>query len=73
MLEEYADNVETMSKDDLRDAVIQTVDEVKAEATGKINMGDVLKKLLGPGGRLDGKPVERSEVARIVKEVLTIS
>lgn len=73
MMEEYADAVETMSKDELRDAVIKTVEEVKGATNGKINMGDVLKKLLGPGGHLDGKPVERSEVARIVKEVLTMS
>jgi len=30
----------------------------------------VLKRLLGLGGMLEGKPVERSEVARMVKEVL---
>jgi hypothetical protein len=73
VLEEYAGDVETMSKDDIRDVVIKTVDETKGQSDGKINMGDVLKKLLGPGGSLEGKPVERSEVARIVKEVLTMS
>ena len=70
VMEEYAGGVETMSESDVRDAVNAVVDEVKAAAQGKINMGDVLKKLLSPGGSLDGKPVERSEVARIVKNAL---
>lgn len=69
VLEEYAGGVETMSLDDVREAVVETVDEVKQES-GKANMGDVLKKLLGPGGNLDGKPVEKKDVAAIVKEVL---
>lgn len=75
ILEEYAGDVQTMSSDDIRDMVIKTVEDTKAQQTtpGKINMGDVLKKLLAPGGSLDGKPVERAEVARIVKEVLTMS
>lgn len=70
VLEEYAGGVETMSTEDIRDAVAKTVDEVKGSSSGKVNMGDVLKKLLGPGGHLEGKPVERAEVARMVKEVL---
>lgn len=75
ILQEYEGDVKTMSDDDIRDVVIRAVEEAKAKQTtpGKINMGDVLKKLLAPGGTLDGKPVERAEVARIVKEVLTMS
>ena len=75
VLEEYAGDVKTLSTDDIRDAVMKTVDEAKAQqsAPGKINMGDILKRLLAPGGILDGKPVDRAEVARIVKEVLTMS
>lgn len=75
VLEEYAGDVKTLSTDDIRDAVMKTVDEAKAQqsAPGKINMGDILKRLLAPGGILDGKPVEKAEVARIVKEVLTMS
>jgi hypothetical protein len=75
VLDEYAGDVQTMSNDDIRDIVIETVEDAKAQqpAPGKINMGDILKKLLAPGGTLDGKPVERAEVARIVKEVLTMS
>lgn len=73
VLEEYAGGVETMSQDEIRDAVMKTVDEAKAQQGSKANMGAVLKKLLGPGGSLDGKPVEKKEVAGIVKEVLSMS
>ena len=73
VLEEYAGGVETMSNDDIRDIVMTVVEETKSAQGGKVNMGEVLKKLLAPGGNLDGKPVERSEVARIVKDVLTLS
>ena len=74
VFEEYAEGVEMMSDNDVRDAVIRIVEDVKAKQPGgKLNMGDVLKQLLAPGGSLDGKPVERSEVAKIVKQVLSMS
>lgn len=74
VLEEYAGSVETMSDDDVREIVMKVVDEVKAEQpAGKVNMGDILKKLLSPGGSFDGRPVDRKEVSRIVKDVLTMS
>lgn len=62
--------METLSENDIKDAVIKVIDEMKAVAEGKTSMGDVLKKLLGAGGSLEGKNVDRSEVARIVKQVL---
>lgn len=70
IFEEYAGGVETMPESDIKAAVTKAVDEVKAIVEGKVNMGDVLKKILGPGGSLEGKPVDRSEVARIVKQAL---
>ncbi|KAK4629737.1 Altered inheritance of mitochondria protein 41, mitochondrial [Fulvia fulva] len=70
VLEEYAGSVETMSANDIKDAVNKVVEEAKAVAQEKINMGDVLKKLVGAGGSLEGNPVDRSEVARAVKQAL---
>ncbi|KAK5111504.1 hypothetical protein LTR85_011852 [Meristemomyces frigidus] len=70
VLDEYAGGVETTSESDVREAVSKVVEEVKAAAAGKANMGDVLKKLLAPGGSLAGKPVEKSQVAKVVKEIL---
>lgn len=71
IMEEYAGGVETTSLEDIQSAVTQTVGEMKDAAMGKaVGMGEVLKKLLGPGGSLEGKPVEKSEVARVVKEAV---
>ncbi|CAK4033393.1 domain-containing [Lecanosticta acicola] len=70
VFEEYAGSVETLSEDDIKSAVTKVVDEMTAVAQGKVNMGDALKKLLGAGGSLEGKNVDRSEVARVVKQVL---
>ncbi|KAF7195268.1 Altered inheritance of mitochondria protein 41, mitochondrial [Pseudocercospora fuligena] len=71
VLDEYAGEVETMSENDIKDAVTKAVDEAKAAAESvKVNMGEMLKKILGPGGSLEGKPVDTSEVARVVKQTL---
>ena len=51
-------------------------DEITATAQGaiteiktqekEVNLGSVMKALLGPGGRLEEKQMDRSDVARIV-------
>lgn len=68
VFEEYAGSVVTMSESDIRQAVQKVVAEVKAE--GKLSMPDMLRRLLGSRGSLKDKPVESSEVAKIVKQVL---
>lgn len=71
VLEEYAGSVETVSEEDIRRVVQSTIDSIKAEAQGaKVVLGDVLKKLLAPGGAFEGKPVEKSQVAKAVREFL---
>ncbi|KAG9525032.1 GatB/YqeY domain-containing protein, partial [Aureobasidium melanogenum] len=71
VLEEYAGNVETVSEDYIKEVVQSTIDSIKAEAQGaKVVMGDVLKKLLAPGGAFEGKPVEKSQVAKAVRQFL---
>lgn len=71
VIEEYAGGVETMGLDAIREAVGRVVEDVKAAASGKVvNAGEVMKRLLAPGGALDGKPVEKAEVAKMVKETL---
>ncbi|KAK1042261.1 hypothetical protein LTR74_018541, partial [Friedmanniomyces endolithicus] len=64
VLEEYAGGVEPLGADSVRDAVQRAVEQGRAAlaAGGKAaNMGDVLKK---------GKNVERSDVARVVKQMM---
>lgn len=70
LLEEYASSVQTWSEDKLGEAVKATVEAMKA-AGDKLVMGEVMKKLLGPGGELDGKPVEKSKVSIAVKRALS--
>ena len=75
VLEQYAESMDMLSADEIRDAVMKAVDQAKEQQSvgNKTNMGDVLKKVLGTGGSLDGKAVDRREVTRIVKEVMTLS
>lgn len=72
ILNEYAGGVETMSVDDVRQAVTEVVQELRAQDPG-LKAGTVMKMLFAPGGRLDGKPVEKSVVPGMVKEVLSSS
>ncbi|KAI0406122.1 Yqey-like protein-domain-containing protein [Xylaria palmicola] len=58
--------VEELGGDRLRGLVADA-----AAALGEApRMGDVMKALLAPGGPLDGKDVEKAELARVVKQVL---
>lgn len=71
VLQEYADGsgIETLGEAELRKVVETVKKELAAEGiTGKTATGETMKRLLAPGGLLDGKDVERSELARIVKE-----
>lgn len=69
VFEEYAGQVQTMSSDDIKAAVESTISQLSTN--GKLNVGTVLKNIFAPGGALDGKPAEKSEVAQIVKELLS--
>ncbi|KAI9037430.1 uncharacterized protein KD926_000393 [Aspergillus affinis] len=69
ILEEYASQVETMSLDDVKQIVSQEISK-QQEGGNKANVGLVLKSLFAPGGALDGKPAEKSEVAKIAKELV---
>ncbi|KAL4784094.1 hypothetical protein BJX76DRAFT_328295 [Aspergillus varians] len=70
ILEEYGSQVQTISLDDVKAIVSGEVTKLK-EAGKKIEIGTVIKSLFAPGGALDGKPAERSEVAKIVKEAVS--
>ena len=69
ILDEYAGQVETMSLDDVKQIISQEIAK-QQEGGSKTNVGLVLKSLFAPGGALDGKPAERSEVARLAKELV---
>ena len=69
MLEEYASTVDTIGVDEIRKVVGDVIATMKSESQ-TLNLGTVLKALMGHGGQFEGKPVEKGEVSRIVKELL---
>ncbi|QSZ33937.1 hypothetical protein DSL72_005516 [Monilinia vaccinii-corymbosi] len=68
VFEEYAGSVETVGEDEIRNAVTEVVQSLKADGA-KMQMGDVLRRVFTPEV-LGEKNVEKGEVAKIVKEVL---
>ncbi|OCL02607.1 GatB/YqeY domain-containing protein [Glonium stellatum] len=69
VMEEYAGSVKTVGQADIKDAVEGAIRKLKA-GSEKLDLGSVLKSVTGSGGELEGKPVEKKEVVRIVKEML---
>jgi uncharacterized protein YqeY len=70
IMQEYASDVKTIDVEEIRSSVKGVIEELHSDGK-KLVMGDVLKKTIGPGGALEGKMVDKSEVARIVKEELS--
>jgi uncharacterized protein len=71
ILREYVagSGVAVVAEDDLRAAVAQVVGDLGG-AEAKPKLGDVMKALFAAGGPLEGKSVEKADLARIVKEVV---
>jgi uncharacterized protein len=70
VLQEYAGRVQTVSIEEIRQAVSETISRLQNEEK-KADLGGILKDLFSPGGGLDGKPAERAEVARVVKDIIS--
>lgn len=70
VLQGYVQEVggEALSPEELKSAVEEVVEEARAQ--GKIVMGDILKRLLGPGGKFEGKGADGKEVARVVRSMV---
>ncbi|KAJ9656529.1 hypothetical protein H2198_004878 [Neophaeococcomyces mojaviensis] len=73
VIDEYAGEVKLMSEDELQSIVSVVVDNLKAAASGaELKAGQVLKEAFQPGGMLDGKPVDKSQVAKLVNNMLGV-
>jgi len=68
IMEEYAGGVEVIGEEEIRKTVQGVVDGMKAEGA-KMQMGDVLKRVFAPEV-LGEKPVEKGDVAKIVREIM---
>ena len=69
VLEEYASGVDTVGQEEITEAVTRIIGQMRTDGH-TVNAGTVLKAMFAPGGELDGKPVEKAEVARIAKGML---
>ena len=69
VLDEYAGQVEIYSEERISEVIEEVVRSMEA-AGAKLNAGLVLKELFRPGGALEDKPVEKAQVAAIVKRRL---
>lgn len=70
VLEEYAGQVKTLPIAEIKEIVANEINTMVNAGT-KPNQGTILKALFAAGGPLDGKPVDRKEVATEVKSLLS--
>lgn len=70
ILEDYAGKIRTMDAGQIRDVVVKLVESLRSDSR-QLAMGDVMKRTFGPEGAFEGKMVEKSEVVKVVKEVLS--
>lgn len=65
ILDELAGEVETVGKEEMEKAIREAIEQTKAQ--GPVILGQVMKALIGEGGSLAGKSVDRKELAAAVK------
>ncbi|KAK7734937.1 hypothetical protein SLS53_007714 [Cytospora paraplurivora] len=72
IIDEYiaASGLQTLGKEEARALVEKIVAEVKSEGVDEKRLsGEVMKRLMAKGGPLEGKEVNRNELAQIAKEL----
>lgn len=71
VMDEYIGSVETVGEEEIRRVVGETVEKMKSDADqAKLQLGEVLKQVFRKDV-LGERNVERADVARVVKEVLS--
>ena len=69
VLEEYVAEVDVVNEDDVNAAVENTVAQMRSENLN-LTLGAVIKRVMGDGGPLQGKPVQGRLLAQSIKSVL---
>ncbi|KAI9865151.1 MAG: hypothetical protein M1813_002471 [Trichoglossum hirsutum] len=69
ILEGYVGQIEVVGEVEIRRAVESMIEGLRSNGE-KVDVGIVLRRVLGEGGELGVMPVDRGDVARVVKEVL---
>lgn len=70
VMESYAGEVQTIGREEIEKAAEEVLGALNGSAGAKATIGDMMRRLTGPGGVFDGKPVEKKDVASIAKAVL---
>ena len=75
VLQTYAKRVKVVSDEEIMTRIGEVINDesMRQEGSQKLNRGTVMKRLLGPGGAFEGKPVERQAVAQMVDNALGVS
>jgi uncharacterized protein YqeY len=68
IMEEYAGDVQTVGEEEILAAVNKVIEQLKSEGAD-LKAGDVLRRVFAPD-ILGEKPVEKGEVAKLVKQIL---
>lgn len=69
VMDEYYGSVKLLTEDEIRQALREQIDILESGSEG-VKPGNVLKELFKPGGKLDGKPVDKAYVAEQLTEWL---
>ena len=69
VLQGYLDGLETVSDEDIKNAVLEALETLRLEGT-KIHMGAIIKLLIGDNGPFHGKHLEMPSVTRIIREIV---
>ena len=70
VLDEYSSEVAVLGEDEMEAAISEATTRLKSEGK-EARLPDILKLLIGPGGSLTGKPVDRGSLAELVKTSLS--
>ncbi|EFW15203.1 hypothetical protein D8B26_004467 [Coccidioides posadasii str. Silveira] len=70
VLNEYAGQVQTTTKEEIESAVTQTIENLRSEGK-KVDIGAIMKAAFAPGGPLNGKPAEKGVVSKIAAKSIS--
>ena len=69
VLDGYVQDSNSMGEKAISAAIQDVVDKMRTEEK-EVNRGSIMKALVGPGGSLEGRMVDKSDVAKLVGNVI---
>lgn len=65
VLNEYIQDSNSMGEEEMTAAIQDLIGKMRTEEK-EVNRGSVMKALVGPGGSMDSRTVDKSDLARLV-------